>query len=1616
MFDGTGVTPFNGNRLLRAKFFGLETSAGNQLWTSDWSGNTALTSWVTSGGIASVPESASVGSARHYLLTNESISRLIRVNKDGSSPVPLTIGRIYDTIPTNKGYLPPSASTVRGCMVYGAGHLWIFDNNLQRLTKIRESDNKTIAQYYLPFSFKDGGATRVPRGEGLAFNEASQTLYLWDGLTKNGQNFLWPIPLSTLTLTSVGTYQPIMQSWTSARPLYEGVLFVVGMSYAGNSPTPPVVNLVPVVSPTLPSENAASLFLQVRSDQVLSETLTVQLNLPTGTASNGVDYPTAPISLTIPAGSQTSTGQYITFIDDSLPEPTETISLSLKTDAAYTIGTTPTVSLAVYDNDQPTTVTIAPNGAQLLTEGPSQSFSFTLTRLLNQDQGHNFGPLTVNYRIVGTALEGSDYQSIAVKQVTFGNGSTTANLTVPLLDDALSEPNETVIVEIQTGTGYVIGAAASVTDQILDNEPASVTISATDSSGKEGGNHATFRITRTGNTSADLPVNIAWTGSATNGSDYTTLSSPVSILAGQTYRDVSVTVTDDTSAELQENVIGTLQAGSNYSFGSTVTATVTIDDNEAPVVSIAAQDSTGKEGGSNNASFRLTRLGERSTAISVNLITEVASTAVSGSDYTAIVTPKSIGANTSTVDVAVTVLEDTLVEGKETVILTVAAGTGYTPSTTKTASVTIEDNEIPQLTIAVSGTAKEGATNTGKFTVSRLGDLASALSVNITWNGTATSASDYNALANPLALASNVASVDVPVTIINDTTAEVRETLVGKIETGTGYAPGAANTATLNIDDNEAAVVTIAANDNKGKEGGTDNGSFRLTRLGDFSAAITVNVVVEPTSTATTSDYTAIAATKVIGVSANTADIAVTVTNDTNTEADETVILTVAAGTGYAVGTTKTATVTIEDNETPSVSIVANDATATEAGLTTGEFTITRLGDKASALTINRIFTGSTATNGTDFQNIAATIGLPAGQTTVKFLVVPIDDTQMEASESVITTLTTGTGYVVGVPNNANVTIADNDTQTVSVAMLTNAAEPATNGAFRFTRTGNTTGALVVTVALTTGAGYATNGTDHQSIPTTVNFLANQLTVDVPVTVIDDANYEGPELVKLTIQSQSTYNLGSPSNATVTISDNDKPTVTVSLIDGTANEPSDNGVYRLTRNGILTIGSVAVKYQMTGRALNGSDYSLLSGTATILQGNPSVDVTLSPLPDEVIESIETAILTIQVDAANYNVGAPSIATISIGSSIIDTIAGQGPLAYTPTPIMGGQATATGLGTPSGIAVDAAGNRYVVDADANAVLKITSGGVISRFAGNSSWSTGFTGDGGPANIASLTAPSGVAVDVAGNVYIADTGNHRIRKVTVSTGIITTIAGRGAPRLLGDGGLATAAYLNAPAGLTLDAAGNIYIADSNNRRIRKITASTGVITSIVGSSAIALGDGGLATAASISAIPSIAVDTNGNIYIADTGNHRIRKVTVSTGIITTIAGNGTAGYAGDNGPATSAQIYEPKAVAISEFGEVFIADTLNQRVRKLEGTIIVTVAGNGFEGWSGDGGAATSASLFQPLGLAFDTTGNLYVADSWNSSIRRLRSGISAIAMRQPNRPVEELLAMVWTEIK
>jgi uncharacterized protein (TIGR03437 family) len=350
----------------------------------------------------------------------------------------------------------------------------------------------------------------------------------------------------------------------------------------------------------------------------------------------------------------------------------------------------------------------------------------------------------------------------------------------------------------------------------------------------------------------------------------------------------------------------------------------------------------------------------------------------------------------------------------------------------------------------------------------------------------------------------------------------------------------------------------------------------------------------------------------------------------------------------------------------------------------------------------------------------------------------------------------------------------------------------------------------------------------------------------------------------------------------------------------------------------------------------------------------------------------------------------SLAQVKVAPGTITTIAGDNIQGYLGD---GGPATSAELNLPY-YAVFAGGNLYIADQVNNAVRLVASGtGNISTFAGQDGVA-GFTGDNIKAINSELASPCGVAVDSSGNLYIADTLNNVIRKVTASTGIITTVAGTisAGTQYGGDGSGALSAALFKPSSVVFDSAGNMYIADSGNNVIRKVTASTGNISTYAGdfNTFGYTGDGGPATKVGVGLNNPVAValDAAGNLYIADSENDAIRKVTATSGIITTFAGNGTPGFSGDGGRAVFAQLSHPKGVAVDSAGNVYISDTLNNRIRVVapNGTIN-TVVGTGVMTYSGDGGAATAATLNHPEGLSFDSAGNLYIADNGNNVIRQ-----------------------------
>ncbi len=394
--------------------------------------------------------------------------------------------------------------------------------------------------------------------------------------------------------------------------------------------------------------------------------------------------------------------------------------------------------------------------------------------------------------------------------------------------------------------------------------------------------------------------------------------------------------------------------------------------------------------------------------------------------------------------------------------------------------------------------------------------------------------------------------------------------------------------------------------------------------------------------------------------------------------------------------------------------------------------------------------------------------------------------------------------------------------------------------------------------------------------------------------------------------------------------------------------------------------------------LPGQITTVAGGTTFTGDGGPATEATLFSPQQMVVDSGGNIFFT---DANNNR-----IRKINAATGVITAVAGNGQIGFSGD---GGPAIAASLAFPRGIAIDTAGNLYIADTANSRVRKISAAtGIITTIAGRGLGP--LAGDGGPATQATLNAPRAVAVDGAGNLLIADTSNHRIRKVDAKTGIITTIAGTD-PGFAGDNGPATAAALTSPRGLTVDASGNIFVADTFNHRIRRIDAVSRIITTVAGSGQSGFsGDSQSASAAMLNSPGGITVDVAGNLFIGDTSNHRVRRVDASTGIITTVAGTGVADFSGDNGPATRAALSSPYGVATDGAGNLLIVDQGNSRIRKVSAGTITTVAGNGQQSFLGDGGPATAANLLSPQGIAVDSSGNPFIADTDNQRIRRVAS--------------------------
>jgi hypothetical protein len=980
--------------------------------------------------------------------------------------------------------------------------------------------------------------------------------------------------------------------------------------------------------------------------------LTVLLYYPSGTASKGSDYTLAPdvvfatpyYTLTIPAG-QAFLDVVVTAIADATVESFERVTLELAPSVNYVLGnaaatiwiadgntTNPLVRMRITDRD----ATEGGDGGQFLIEriGPT-------TNALN-----------VTVAISGTAAAGADYVAIPTT-VTIPAGASTALVNVTPLQDTEIETVETVILTISTGSGYV--RAASLADyqgtvNLYDDDIPVVTVVATDSAAAEAGNDpGVFTITRTGDTTLPLTVNYGMTGSALHGTDYVALPGVLTIPAGSAVATVVITPIEDSIGEPSQTAVLELRGGLGYSIGAASSATVTITDNsDVPYASIAVTASPAVESGT-AGTFRVTTTGTGTG--NINVLYTVSGTATNGTDYSALSGTLTMGKN-ATATITITPIQDAIVEGYETITITLTPDPAYSLALDASATLNLQDDDAPQ--VNVSGTDDFFSETNGslaKFWISRTGATTAALTVNYTLGGTATAGVDYTAPSGTVTIAAGSTGAYVDVPMLDDAIAEGTETLILTVTPDPAYGIGIGSVTRYIADAESASVATqvgfSASTSTAAESAGTVN--IPVTLSAASANTVTVEYVINGgTALAAGIDYSLTPGVLTFAPGVTTQNIPVLISDDTLKEASETVILLLVNPANARLGTSSH-TLTITDNDAPP-GVTVGFAGTTGSGLESqspAPLTVALSTAQAGPVTVNYAVTGGTATNGTDYTITNGTLTFATGETVKVIPNTITNDLTQESNETIILTLSNPTGAVLSPNTVLTYTITDDDAATVTISATDAiATEPGTDtGTFTISRTGSTAAALTVNLAI---AGTATSGADYVNISNTVVIPAGAATVAVPVIPVDDTIPEPVETVIATLLP-GIYTIGASATATVSIFD-DEPIVSVIASTPDAAEPSTPGAFTVTRTGAPT-RALTVMLSASGTGTGGADYTALPASVVIPVGAASVEIPVAPLSDTLAEGSETVIVTLAT-ASDYTLGTPASATVTIADTPI----------------------------------------------------------------------------------------------------------------------------------------------------------------------------------------------------------------------------------------------------------------------------------------------------------------------------------------------------------------------------
>jgi len=904
-----------------------------------------------------------------------------------------------------------------------------------------------------------------------------------------------------------------------------------------------------------------------------------------GTASNGVDYLLLPGDITIPAG-QSSVFLPIVAIDDLLVEGNESVIINVLPDPSY-ISSDTAATVLIIDDDLPL-LTVTPTDS-IAGEQGANTGTFTFTR-----SGDTAAPLLVNYLVTGTAISGADFTALPGSMI-IPAGQVSADVVVTPLTDNLLEGVETITVFVSSSPTYNIGTPNSATVFIQDAAQPTVRISASTPTAAEGGAAGVFTITRTGATNNSLLVNFIVGGTAIESVDYAAISTNVTIPVGSTTVNINVTPVDDAFRELSETVVVQLLPSTNYNFGGTTVATVTITDNDSgklPAVGFVMRNSTVSESaGVAIVEVALSENPDSSKSPAVVEYHVIGGSAVNGADYSLVSTGYlswvHINGGYNFADlirtIVVPITNDTALEPNETIILQLFDPHLYTTNMTNGAltvvptnaslgsftahTITIVDDDLSVVTItATNQYAYEAGQTPSAFLITRTGPTNASLKVNFEVTGTASARTDYQPLGTSITIPAGTNAVLLPLIPLDDNVEEYAETVIVTLLSSPGSE--AAGSATIIIVDNDGTIQFTSANYNVDE--GVGIALIGVQRSGDTNLLVSVDYTVSDGTATSGSDYSASNGRLIFPPGEVFQTIPIQIIDDFIVEPIETINLALSNPTGgVPLGGQSSAVVHIVDNDT-GFAFATNNFRVNENG-TNAVISINRLGLTNTEATVTFWTSDGTATNGFDYEGVTNIITFPAGVTNQTVL-VPIDDDEFfEGDETVVLNLTNSIpGNPTGGSATGQLTIVDDECKLQFAAPAYSVVEYAGSVSIVVQRVGGTVNPVTVDFQTVDGTANS-NDPDHPdfgAVSGTLYFQGDRYLLAtngsgllefhpgdsnqvIVIPILDDVLGEGNEAFSVMLSNpagpepplsdEDSTLLGSPSTTVVTIIDNETP-------------------------------------------------------------------------------------------------------------------------------------------------------------------------------------------------------------------------------------------------------------------------------------------------------------------------------------------------------------------------------------------------------------------------------------------------------------------------------------------